>query len=60
MMRKPYAVAAEANNGIAMRRADQTTLEYTVMTNGTTRHVLKITRKYSMFKYLKNEGWYIT
>jgi|TARA_B100001778_G_scaffold130263_1_gene107140 phosphoglycerol geranylgeranyltransferase len=42
MMRKPYAVAAEAGNGIAMRRADQTTLEYTVMTNGTTRHVTLI------------------
>ena len=41
-MRKPYAVAAEAGNGIAMRRADQTTLEYTVRTNGVTRHVTLI------------------
>ena len=42
MMRKPYAVAAKAQGGIAMRRTDQTTLEYTINTNGTTRHVTLI------------------
>jgi phosphoglycerol geranylgeranyltransferase len=39
MMRKPYAVAAKPQSGIAMRRTDQTTLEYTVNTSGITRHV---------------------
>gem|GEM_PF-5377937 len=41
-MRKPYAVAAKPQSGIAMRRTDQTTLEYTVNTSGVTRHVTLI------------------
>lgn len=41
-MRKPYAVAAKPQSGIAMRRTDQTTLEYTVNTSGITRHVTLI------------------
>ena len=42
MMRNPYAVAAKPAGGIAMRRSEQTTLEYTVNGHGITRHVTLI------------------
>jgi phosphoglycerol geranylgeranyltransferase len=42
MMRNAYAVAAKPLGGIAMRRSEQTTLEYTVNSNGRTRHVTLI------------------
>tara|TARA_B100000795_G_scaffold269616_2_gene259580 strand:+ start:607 stop:1467 length:861 start_codon:yes stop_codon:yes gene_type:complete len=42
MMRNPYAVAAKAQGGIAMRRSEETTLEYTANTTGHTRHVTLI------------------
>lgn len=41
-MRNAYAVAAKPLGGIAMRRSEQTTLEYTVNSNGRTRHVTLI------------------
>jgi phosphoglycerol geranylgeranyltransferase len=40
--RNPYAVAAKAQSGIAMRRSEETTLEYTENGNGRTRHVTLI------------------
>ena len=42
MMRNPYAVAAKPAGGIAMRRSEQTTLEYTTNGHGRTRHVTLI------------------
>jgi len=42
MMRNPYAVAAKPAGGIAMRRSEETTLEYTTNCHGKTRHVTLI------------------